>query len=274
VQTQTQGPTSGSAFGSDRFHILKATLRGLLLLAGIAGLAFTGQAADENFHHTYPLAAGGSFALENVNGSVQVEGWDRDEVEVSAVKTGRNDTRDLSQVKIEVDNSRPGQVAVHTRYPKGEGAEVAVEYHVHVPYKVLLGGIETVNGSVIVRGVEGGGELKSVNGNVEVFDSSGRFSEKTTNGNLRLELRELLAGGPMNLETVNGSVVLGLPQDARADLRVLAMNGEFYSELPVTSTASKPAARAFHAKLGTGGGEISVRTINGGVRLVVQRPGV
>jgi hypothetical protein len=275
VQTQNEGKTSGSKSWDGRLRIAGTTLRGLLLLAGIAVLVFPASAADENFHHTYPLPAGGSFALENVNGSVQVEGWSRDEVEVSAVKTAaRSDSRDLSQVKIEVDDSHPGQVAVRTRYPQGEGAEVAVEYHVHVPYRVLLGSIETVNGSVTVRGVEGGGELRSVNGNVEVFDSSGRFSEKTTNGNLRLELRYLMSGGPMNLETVNGSVVLGLPEGARADLKVLAMNGDFYSELPVTSAASKPAARAFHAKLGTGGGEISVRTINGGIRLVVQRPGV
>ena len=274
MQTQTEGGSSGQSSWDDRIRTAGTALRGLVLLAGIAGLVFPAHATDEKFRQTYPLAAGGSFALENVNGSVQVEGWSRDEVEVSAVKTARSDSRDLSQVKIEVDDSHPGQVAVHTRYPQGEGAEVAVEYHVRVPYRILLGSIETVNGSVTVRGVEGGGELRSVNGNVEVFDSSGRFSEKTTNGNLRLELRQLMAGGPMNLETVNGSVVLGLPEGARADLKVLAMNGDFYSELPVTSAASKPAARAFHAKLGTGGGEISVRTINGGIRLVVQRPGV
>jgi hypothetical protein len=73
---------------------------------------------------------------------------------------------------------------------------------------------------------------------------------------------------------VNGSVVLGLPSDARADLKVLNMNGDFYSELPVTSTSRSPAARAFHARIGTGGGEISVRTVNGGIRLVMQRPAV
>jgi len=274
VQTQTEGRSSGQASRDNRLRVVGTALRGLVLLAAIACLVFPAGAADENFHQIYPLAAGGSFALENVNGSVQVEGWNRDEVEVSAVKTAGSDSRDLEQVKIEVDHSHPGQVAVHTRYPQGEGAEVAVEYHVHVPYRILLGSIETVNGSVTVRGVEGGGELRSVNGNVEVFDSSGRFSEKTTNGNLRLELRQLMAGGPMNLETVNGSVVLGLPEGARADLNVLAMNGDFYSELPVTSAASQSAARAYHAKLGAGGGEISVRTINGGIRLVVQRPGV
>jgi hypothetical protein len=256
---------------SPRLH--HASGRVLLLLAVILLLAFPGFAGNQTFQHVYPLSAGGSFLLDNVNGSVQVDGWARDEVEVCAVKTTRSDSQDLERVLIEVD-SQPGQVSVHTRYPKGEGGEVAVEYHVHVPYRVLLGSIGTVNGSVLVRGVEGGGALKSVNGNVEVLDSSGRFSAKTTNGDLHLELRHLLEGGPMNIETVNGSVVLGLPSDARANLKVLSMNGEFYSDLPMTSTASIPAARAFRAKLGAGGGEISVRTINGGIRLMLQRPRV
>jgi hypothetical protein len=243
----------------------------------LAGLFFISSrcsaAADQLFKQTYPLPSGGSFLLENVNGSVHVDGWDRDEVEVSAVKTAQSDQHDLELVKIEVD-SKPGEIAVHTRYPKGQGVEVAVEYHVHVPYRVLLGNVETVNGSVTVRGVEGGGDLRSVNGNVEVTDSTGRFSEKTTNGNVRLELRQLLDGGPMNLETVNGSVVLGLPSTARANLKVLSMNGDVYSDLPVTSTGGSPGARAFQAKLGTGGGQISVRTINGGIHLFLQRAGV
>lgn len=245
----------------------------MLLLVGILSISLYGFAGNQVFLHTYPLPPGGSFLLENVNGSIQVDGWDRDEVEVRAVKTARSDPRELEQVLIEVE-SNPGRVSVHTRYPKGEGAEVAVEYHVHVPYRVLLGNVETVNGSVVVRGVEGGGDLRSVNGNVEVLNSSGRFNAKTTNGNLHLELRHLLDGAPMNIETVNGSVVLGLPSDARGNLKVLSMNGDIYSELPVTSTPTAPAAQAYRGKLGPGGGEISVRTVNGGIRLVLQRPGV
>ena len=270
MRTTMRDPRPESSFS----RLMGALTRALLLLAGILSVCFPSRAGNELFKQTYPLQSGGSFQLENVNGSVQVEGWARDEVEVSAVKTAESDPRDLERVKIEVDDSQPGQVSVHTRYPKGEGVEVAVEYHVHVPYRVLLGNVETVNGSVIVRGVEGGGELRSVNGNVEVLDSSGRFSEKTTNGNLRLELRQLLDGGPMNLETVNGSVVLGLPPTAHADVKVLSMNGDVYSELPTSSTVGFPGARSLHAKLGSGGGQISVRTINGGIRLVLQRPAV
>jgi putative adhesin len=249
-----------------------AIFSALLLLIAVLCLATTGRAvtiSNEVFVKTLPLPAGGSFVLENVNGSVQVEGWDRDEVEVRAVKSTATDWRDLDQVKIDVETN-PGEVAVHTRYPKGQGAQVAVEYHIRVPYRVLLGSVETVNGSVVVKGVEGSGALRSVNGNVEVTNSSGRFNAKTTNGDLRLELNELLDGGPMDIETVNGSVVLGLPSNARANLKVLSMNGDVTSEVPVTSTAAPPAARAFRAHMGTGGGDISVRTVNGGIHLLVE----
>jgi hypothetical protein len=110
---------------------------------------------------------------------------------------------------------------------------------------------------------------------VEVLDSSGRFSARTTNGNLHLELRQLLDGGPVNIQTVNGSVFLGLPSNASADLRVLSMNGDFVSELPVVSTAGTPSFRVFRARLGGGGGgQISVRTVNGGIRLVREPPKV
>ncbi len=266
-----------------RAHSLKAVRsaagampRAFLFLTFALCISIPSFAATTNkvFDQVFPLHSGGNFILDNVNGSVQVEGWNRDEVEVSAVKTASGDPEDVDRVKIEVD-SQPGHIVVHTRYPKGAGAEVAVEYHVHVPYRILLGSVGTVNGSVVVRGVEGFGDLRSVNGNVEVLDSSGRFNARTTNGDLRLELRRLVAGGPMDIETVNGSVMLGLPSDGRANLSVLSMNGDLNSDLPMKSTAGAPAKHTFHAKLGDGnGGDISVRTVNGGIRLVVQRPGV
>lgn len=266
---------TASSRNRSRSAIAVRLTRLVLLAAMVLCCWLPNWAGTQTFLQTYPLTADGSFRLENINGSVRVEGWERDEVEVRAIKTSVSDPRDADRVKIEV-STQPGAVVVHTRYPQGTGVEVAVEYVVHVPYRALLGAVETVNGSVVVRGVEGGGDLRSVNGDVQVLDSSGRFSAKTTNGNLRLQLRQLVDGDPMNFETVNGSVVLGLPSNAHADLKILSMNGEFSSELPVTSTMGSPAARAFRARLGSGsgGGQISVRTVNGTIRLVVERPGV
>ena len=253
---------------------LPSPARILLALAALCLLALPGFADEQQiFEQTYPLPSGGQFVLQNVNGSVRVEGWNRNEVEVRAVKTAENNSRDLALVKIQVE-SHPAEVDVHTLYPDGEDAEVAVEYIVHVPYRVLLHSIGTVNGSVSVHGVQGAGELRSVNGNVEVLNSSGRFSARTTNGNLHLELSNLTDGAPMDLETVNGSVTLGLPSNASADLNVRNMNGDVSSDVPVYATAALPGSQAFRGRLGHGGGPISLRTVNGGIRLLLEHPGV
>ena len=243
---------------------------GLGVAAAAAVLAAPALAFDEVFQQTYPLRAGGSFQLRNVNGSVEVSGWERDAVEVRAVKSARRDPRDLQRVRIEVE-AKSDWVAVHTRYPYDEGVEVYVEYRVRVPQRVFLSKIATVNGAVRVSGVEATGELRTVNGNIEVFDSAGRLSTHTTNGSVRLELRRLEAGGPMALETVNGSVVLALPADAAADLEVRTLNGDFRSELPITLEGSL-SGRRFRGRLGSGGTPIRMRTMNGGIRVVAAKP--
>ena len=42
------------------------------------------QAADQTYSKTVPLANGGVVNLENVNGLVELRGWDRDAVESDA----------------------------------------------------------------------------------------------------------------------------------------------------------------------------------------------
>ncbi len=216
----------------------------------------------------------------NVNGSVQVDGWEREQVEIQAVKSAGRNPEELERVQVEVV-ARADAVQVRTRYPQDEGVEVAVEYHVRVPSRVLLSRVETVNGAVRVRGVEGAGELRSVNGNVELLDGAGHFSARTTNGNVRLELRQLAScdeparssSCSLSVETVNGSVLLALPADANADLEVRSLNGDFRSELPVTVRGSADA-REFRGRLGRGGSAVRIRTVNGGIRVVAARPTV
>ena len=191
-------------------------------------LAAPALAFDDVFDQTYPLHAGGSFRLQNVNGSVELRGWDREEVQIHAVKSARRNLQDIERVRIEVE-AQPDAVNVNTRYPEDDGVEVYVEYRVRVPSRILLPLVATVNGSVRITGVDGVGESRSVNGNVEVTDCAGRLSARTTNGGIRLELRRLDPGGTLAAETVNGSVVLALPSSTAAELDVRNLNGDFYS---------------------------------------------
>ena len=57
------------------------------VVAAVAFLAVPGFAADEVFDRLLPLPAGGALVLQNVIGSVTIVGWDKDAVEVRAVKS-------------------------------------------------------------------------------------------------------------------------------------------------------------------------------------------
>src|SRR5271170_5198911 len=110
---------------------LRSAVLFILMLAGVS--AAPCFAISKDFNQSYSLQPGGSVELQNVNGPVEVEGWDRNVVEIHAVKIAKEKEADLERVTIEVE-ARPNAVSVVTRYPQNEGVEVAVEYTIHVPH--------------------------------------------------------------------------------------------------------------------------------------------
>jgi DUF4097 and DUF4098 domain-containing protein YvlB len=106
---------------------------------------------------------------------------------------------------------------------------------------------------------------------VEALDCSGRFSAKTTSGNVRLELKNLPEGEAMQLATINGSVVLSIPANAGAELDVAIRNGNFHSDFPLRARTSH-IPQLFRGKIGKGGSEIILRTVNGTVQIVQNSP--
>jgi DUF4097 and DUF4098 domain-containing protein YvlB len=248
----------------------KASLAAMVL-AGAAMLAVPGFAADETFDRVLPLPPGGSLVLANVTGTVNIVGWDRDAVEVHAVKTAKLQA-DLTRVGIDAAENA-GRVAVKTVYHADENVEVTVNYTVRVPRRVWLEQVATVNGAVHVSGVEGAGELRSVNGNVEVADSSGGFSAHTVNGDIQMDLSRLASSVPLVLQTVNGSIGLAVPATTSAALDVNSLKGNFHSDIAM-SLKGAYSPREFHGQLGGGGTPVQLRTVNGAIHIQALAPGV
>jgi hypothetical protein len=258
---QASMTTRRSSFGIMRTFLIAA------LLAAISALP--GFAISKDFSQSYPLQAGGTFELQNVNGTVEVQAWDRNEVEVRAVKTAKERESDLDRVSIEVE-AKPNAVSVITRYPQDEGVEVTVEYAVHVPHSAIVEHLGTVNGTLRISGVDHVEELRTVNGNIEVYDGGGAVHAHVTNGNVHLELAHVREKDETFAETTNGSVLLVVPADTQANLEARCLNGSFASELPV-SLESTLRPREMHGKLGHGGAPIRLRTVNGGIQIAVLR---
>ena len=80
----------------------------------------------------------------------------REEVEVSAVKVAKDDGRATCRKLRSTWRANPARWKCGRFTRKAKARKSPWSIRIHVPFHVLLGGVNTVNGSVIVKGVEGG----------------------------------------------------------------------------------------------------------------------
>ncbi|HSK78220.1 MAG TPA: DUF4097 family beta strand repeat-containing protein [Thermoanaerobaculia bacterium] len=271
----------------------------LLALMGLvsAGMAAQAVTLKDRFQQTYPLQAGGTVTLDNVNGGVTIEAWDKNEVQVVAdkeVKANDSDTarKAMQQVRIEVEKSA-GRLDIVTKLPKqgsglvdwmtGKNVNINVKYQVKVPRNAVLdietvnGGIrlagthgkvdaETTNGALTIDGVHGNLRLGTTNGSISVARSAGAVEAETTNGSIEVELTEVPDGSDLAFETTNGSVTVRLPRDIRVSLDAATSNGRVSSDFDVDGADSK-SKRRLSGDINGGGGKLRVRSTNGSVTI-------
>jgi len=249
----------------------KAALGGLTLLllsaALLAPLPAQARANEERiWTATYPLAAGGRVQVANVQGSITVEGWDRAEIEVTAVQTPG--TAEGGEPVVGVERGSDW-ISLRTLYPADGAAPVQLDYYLRVPRQVQLDELLTVNGRVRVRDVEGRVAARTLNGDIEQERVSGSVVARALNGSIRLALRALPGrGAEMSLETVNGDLLVLLPPRADADLELSTVAGRVENQFVVPAGDSGAAdGGARRVRLGRGGPTLKLRTVRGNIRL-------
>lgn len=244
----------------------------------IAALVFSSWAAaqdvSEEFHQTYTLSPGGSFALSNINGAVKITGWDRSEVRIDAVKTA--DTRErLDELKIEVE-AAADRVAVHTRYPQGSGSRGrnghgSVAYTISIPRSARISKVELVNGALAVEGCTGDMEASTVNGEIQASGPGGNVNLSSVNGRIEAVMSRLDPARSVDLRTVNGEVRLVLPGNPSANLKASSVNGEITNDFGLAMVKGRFVGRSMEGQVGGGGASIQLKTVNG--KINVSRTG-
>ena len=239
---------------------------GLILAFTLATLSFADERQTEEFHRTYSLSSTGRVSLDNLNGDVHITGWDRNQVEVEAVKSVRSSTL-LSDVTIKVDSS-PDSLHIETRYPQrlfGE-SHWRVDYRLMVPRRARLDKIGLVNGALLIQDSAGEVDGSSVNGRIRVKGLSGPVSLSAMNGTISAIYDDAGITRSLSLETVNGSISLVLPRGTNALVRASTINGRISSEFPIAVSGGF-AGRSVDGKLGSGGAAIRLRTVNGSIAI-------
>ncbi len=240
-------------------------LTALALTAGLLTYAppVRGEVSEE-FHQTLPLAADGSLEIANVNGSVTIRAWDREEIDVQAVKTAKNNEA-LHAIRIDVE-SRRGVVEISAHLPNR--GDASVSYEISLPRGASVDA-EAVNGPLVVRGVEGLLDLEAVNGALTVEAAKGPIDAATVNGALTVGYVDV-SGAPLaDLESVNGELTVFLPATTTGSFSADTVNGGIETDFPLEVTKARfGPMRSLEGRLGEGGGRFDMETVNGRIRIL------
>ncbi len=113
---------------------------------------------------------------------------------------------------------------------------ISARYEIVVPPGVTAE-LQTVNGDVRVRDVDGELNVSTVNGSVEVRGIRKSISAQTVNGKVDAVAQALPSDAEVSIQTVNGDVTLTLPPDARFEFEASTMNGRIASTFPLPPRA-------------------------------------
>ena len=249
---------------SRKYATWGGAILGTLLALLLAVPAFAQVTQD--FHRTVPLSANGDVSLSNINGDVEITGWDRNEVQIDAVKKARDQQR-LDEARIEIENGSD-YVRIKTEYPHHQtnNNPASVHYQLHVPQNARLHSISLVNGSLTVQKVSAEVEASLVNGKARIDDLAGPVDISSVNGAIEANYASLNNVRDIELKSVNGSIELGLPSSPNAEIKASTVNGGIRTDFPL-QVKGEFVGRRLSGTLGSGGTQIELSNVNGSIHI-------
>jgi hypothetical protein len=228
--------------------------------------------ATEQWSKTYTLAAGGQLEVENVNGRIEIQRSDDDQVEVRAEKIGKGATdeaakRALERIAIE-EHVTEGGVRLTTKIERSGGFNMGgteVKYFLRVPAGVSVKA-DTTNGTIVAEGLESDLRVETVNGAIKGRGLAGEVSASTVNGSVDIEMDQVAPGG-VSIETTNGGVELTLPRSAAVTVSARLANGRVDASDLELDTTGEVTRRRLEGTLNGGGARIRLETTNGGITI-------
>jgi DUF4097 and DUF4098 domain-containing protein YvlB len=175
-----------------------------------------------------------------VNGGVQVQGWDKDSYSVTACKAvdaSRNDAEQtFSQIHLSVDNDRVSAsgpsghegwtVFLLVRAPKSADLDLHAKNGPLSIYDLDAKlTAHALNGPISLRGFSGEADISAENGPIDLDGNSGKLRLHTQNGPISVDLKgDSWKGSGLEADAQNGPVSLRLPKNYQSSV-LLESNG-------------------------------------------------
>lgn len=243
----------------------------LIALALAAALAPAVRASQEEvFEKAYSMEGVSRVSLENVNGQINAQVWDKPYLKIRAVKTASS-AQSLAETEIRV-RKLGDEIKIETVTPRRRRLfgfldlgthNVKVEYELWVPAAAVTR-LETCNGRVEGSGFATDVSIDSVNGSIELRDVTGPVKATTVNGSVRVAFK-----GPLkksHLETVNGSVEIAFDKSSSVSYDLETINGRIETDLDF-KVEGKFGPKEAKGSFNGGAETLHCETVNGSIRL-------
>jgi len=197
---------------------------------------------------------------------------DRNDVKVDAVKYARSKQR-LDEAKIVVDASTDS-VSIRTEYPDhnltfsddDRDNPASVEYTLSVPRSARLDGIKLINGALDVRGIAGEVRASCINDHLKASGLGGPVKLSTINNRVEAQF-DRLGASSVELASVNGSVLLTMPSDSKAELEASTVSGSISNDFGLRVRNHRIVGHDLHGELAGGGPRIKLSNVNGTIEI-------
>ena len=229
-------------------NVMIVTCVALLLGAGLA-------VAQTKVDETRALAATGKVEVNTIAGSVDVVGWDRDQVEITGT-LGENVekleiTGDANELKISVEPEH------------GAHGKVEAELSIKVPTRASVE-IDTVSADLSVQRLAGSADLQAVSGKITVADRPSSLEVESVSGGVTVAF----APDRSDLEAVSGDIEIA---DGTGNLEVSNVSGDIAvkgGQLDGASVETVSGAIHWDAAI-AGRGPFDMESMSGSVALTV-----
>lgn len=216
------------------------------VLAAFCAMPLMAAASGESIERKVAADPRGEVVISNVSGTIDVRGWDRNEVQVTG-RLGRSverldldssNGRTVIKVVLPHRGARDGDAVIEVQVPKGSSVDVSAVSADVSSHGVLgtqrlksvsgevtaeIAGneseVRSVSGDVTIRGVGTPSSLRvsSVSGSLDITNMGGKIEVVTVSGDARVNASE---AAEIRGRTTSGSLELfgRLTRDARVDV--------------------------------------------------------
>jgi Toastrack DUF4097 len=242
---------------------------GCTLMSASLSLAVHAEVTEE-ITQSFAVSSGSKLSLNNLNGSVSLVSGNDGEIRVFAIKKAVSN-EDLERITVKMSENG-NEVVIDTKYDKNSGNysnSGSVKYTVTLPDDVSLSKVELVNGSLKLDNIKGDISVDLVNGSVKGSGLTGNTEVSSVNGSIKLDYQTLENSvDKINLETVNGSIKLYLPENSGADVEAETMHGSLTSDFGFKVDKQVFSGKEMTGSIGNGHTKIDLQSVNGSIKVM------